>query len=133
MGMAYMAWMGLAFIGERAWSACRVLLTTREEHSDDKAALLVFISTKLGYPVRQGPIAELIPEGSPVWTLAEWLALPVCALLPEWKAHWARAPEVLAWLKALREGGSWRQHVRGWLEHQLGPPFVNTVQGDSSR
>jgi hypothetical protein len=126
--LAIPAWSGLALIGERAWSACRALLTAREEHFEEKAALLVFFSTKFGYPVHQGPIAEVIPEGAPIWTVAEWLELPFSALLPEWTSRWARAPAVLAWVKALTsQDDPWRKYVRSWLASQFGPPFLKSL------
>ncbi|MFY0579086.1 HEAT repeat domain-containing protein [Cystobacter fuscus] len=129
--LAIPAWSGLAFIGERAWNDCFELLTTGEAHTDEKAALLVFISTRLGYPVRQGPIARLIPEDSPVWTVAEWIVLPESTLLPEWNTRWAQAPTVLAWIKALHEGDTWQKYVRSWLERQFGAPFIESLSSPS--
>ncbi|WP_395850343.1 HEAT repeat domain-containing protein [Cystobacter fuscus] len=129
--LAIPAWSGLAFIGERAWNDCFELLTTGEAHTDEKAALLVFISTRLGYPVRQGPIARLIPEDSPVWTVAEWIVLQESTLPPEWNTRWAQAPAVLAWIKALHEGDTWQKYVRSWLERQFGAPFIESLSSPS--
>ncbi|MFY2558288.1 HEAT repeat domain-containing protein [Corallococcus terminator] len=126
--LAIPAWSGLAVIGERAWNACYELLTTREEHTEEQIALLVLISTRFGYRVRQSPIAGLMPEGAPLWKVAEWLALTEPALLLEWNTRWAQAPAVLDWLKALGRGNAWRKYVCAWLGHQFGGPFIESLK-----
>ncbi|MCY1083660.1 HEAT repeat domain-containing protein [Archangium lansingense] len=119
VGMAATAWLGLGFIGDRAWSACRELLAAGEEHASEKAALLVLASTVAGHPVRKGPIAGLIPEGAPIWKVAKWLAEPGFPPPSAWTARWEQNPDVLSWLKALRDGHPWQKEVGRWLAHWL--------------
>jgi hypothetical protein len=117
--IAATAWFGLGFIGERAWSACRELLTAGEKHPSEKAALLVIASTLAGHPVRQEPFSGLLPEDAPVWTVARWLANPGAPLSPEWATRWKQNPAVLSWLKTLRDGHPWQQEVSRRLEYWL--------------
>ncbi|WP_324965174.1 HEAT repeat domain-containing protein [Archangium sp.] len=128
--LATLAWLGLGVIGKRGWSACRELLAPGEEHIQEKTALLVFASAVCGHSVRPWSLDDLLPARDPVWSVAAWLGEPMVPSLPsQWTARWEQAPDVRAWLKALRDEQPWQKAVRSWLGQRFGEPFIASLAG----
>ncbi|OJT21457.1 hypothetical protein BO221_26940 [Archangium sp. Cb G35] len=125
--LAAMAWVVLGFLGERAWSECRLLLEGAQEHREEKATFLVLGAARVGKPTRAGPASAVLAHDATAWQIAEWLREPRLRTAAEWREQWDQTPKVYEWVKELHEGSKWRQRIYAWLQWWFGAPLQESL------
>jgi hypothetical protein len=122
-----MAWVALGFLGERAWSECRLLLEDTQEHREEKATFLVLGAARVGRFTRSGPASKVLAHDASVWQVAEWLGGPPLQSAAEWRERWVQTPKAYEWMKALQEGSGWRPLIYRWLVWWFGTPLQKSL------
>ncbi|NOK14348.1 HEAT repeat domain-containing protein [Corallococcus exercitus] len=102
------AWLGLGVIGARTEAQVHELLVSEENDVPTRAALWLIGSALGGHPVKQGPIAALIPKECPPWPLVSQLGRTPPGRLPPREAR--------QWAEGLRGGTPLQRAIARWID-----------------